>query len=982
MFTHAVNSSYCSEHVMSFFSSLGQASPCISAIAAGRVAASKILESINRQPEIDAYDTKGKKLDDIRGDIEFRDVHFSYPARPGEQIFSGFSLMIHSGMTMALVGESGSGKSTVISLIERFYDPQAGEVLIDGINLKEFQLRWIRGKIGLVSQEPVLFSCSIRDNIAYGKDDATEEEIKIAADLANALKFIEKMPQGLDTRVGDRGIQLSGGQKQRVAIARAILKNPCILLLDEATSALDAESERIVQEALERVMTNRTTILVAHRLCTVRNADLIAVIHGGSIVEKGSHSQLLANPIGAYRQLIRLQEINQDFNQQNLPNQSNILLDVGQQPSQCSSFRRSISRGSSGGNSSRHSFSMFGLPVEIDVQENIIRKPENERSSQEPKKVYIWRLAHLNKPELPVILRLAHLNKPELPVILLGVIAAVVNGVILPIFGMLLSRIIHTFYEPPESLNKDSIFWSEMFIVLGSVSLLAIPARSYCFAVAGSKLIRRVRSMTFSKVLHMDIGWFDEPQNSSGIIGARLSGDAAAVRSLVGDTCALVVENIATLVSGVVIAFTSCWQLALIMLALVPLIGLNGWIQLKFMKGFSTNAKMMFEEATQIADDAVGGIRTVASFSAEDKVIEMYKRKCEDPVKMGIRQGFISGICFGFSFLVVFCAYALSFYSGARLIEDGKTTFTYVFRVFFALNLVAVGISQSSSLLPDATKARSAAASVFAILDQEHKISGANDLGIKLQQVKGCLEFRHVSFCYPTRPDVPIFKDFSLAVESGQTLALVGESGSGKSTAISLLQRFYDPNSGQILLDGIEIQKLQVRWLRQQMGLVNQEPTLFNDTIRANIAYGKEGEVTEAEIIMAAEAANAHKFISGLQQGYETLVGEQGIQLSGGQKQRIAIARAIVKEPKILLLDEATSALDAESEQVVQDALDHVMVNRTTIVVAHRLSTIRAADLIGVVKNGQIIEKGKHEDLINLKDGVHASLLAFRRSAS
>ncbi|MQL95598.1 hypothetical protein Taro_028264 [Colocasia esculenta] len=949
--------------------SLGQASPCISAFAAGRVAASKMFVTIDRKPEIDASSASGKKLDDIRGDIEFKNVYFSYPARPEEQIFSGFSLLIPSSTTTALVGESGSGKSTVVSLIERFYDPQAGEVLIDGVKIKEFQLRWIRRKIGLVSQEPVLFSCSIRDNIAYGKDDATGEEIKAACELANASKFIDKMPQGLDTMVGEHGIQLSGGQKQRIAIARAVLKNPRILLLDEATSALDVESERTVQDALERAMANRTTILVAHRLTTIKNADLIAVLHRGSIIEKGSHSQLLANPNGAYYRLVCLQKVNQDSNQHKLPDQNDSLLDGGRQSSQCSSFQRSISVGSSGGNSSRNSFSiMFGLPVEIDIQENRIQGPENEKPLQQPQKVYIWRLAYLNKPELLVIL--------------LGVVAAVVNGVILPIFGMLLSSIIHTFYGPPNMLSKHSRFWSILFLVLGSVSLVAIPARSYCFAVAGSKLIERIRSMTFSKVVHMEIEWFDEPQNTSGVIGARLSGDAAAVRSLVGDTLALIVQNLATLIAGMVIAFTACWQLALIMLALVPLIGLNGWIQMKFMKGVSANAKVMFEEASQIANEAVGNMRTVASFSAEDKVMKIYEEKCDDPVKLGIRQGFINGIGFGFSFLLVFCAYALSFYSGSRLIEYGETQFTNVFRVFFALNLVAVGISQSSSLLPDATKAGSAADSIFTILDRESKINADNDLGIKLQQVHGSIEFQHVSFCYPTRPDVQIFEDFCLAIEPGKTVALVGESGSGKSSAISLLQRFYDPDSGKILLDGVEIQDLQLRWLRQQMGLVSQEPALFNDTIRANIACGKEGEATEAEIMGAAESANAHKFISGLQQGYETMVGERGIQLSGGQKQRIAITRAIIKEPKILLLDEATSALDAESEQVVQETLDQIMVNRTTIVIAHRLSTIRGADLIAVVRNGVIVEKGKHEALMNIEDGVYASLVALHQGAS
>ncbi|KAL5700599.1 ABC-type xenobiotic transporter [Ranunculus cassubicifolius] len=944
--------------------SLGQASPSLGAFASGQAAAYKMFETISRKPEIDSYDTSGRTLSDIRGDIELRDVCFTYPARPDEPIFDGFSLSIPSGSTAALVGQSGSGKSTVISLIERFYDPQAGEVLIDGINLKEFQLKWIRQKIGLVSQEPVLFGSSIKDNIAYGKDGATVEEIRAAAELANAAKFIDKLPQGLDTLVGEHGTQLSGGQKQRVAIARAILKDPRILLLDEATSALDAESEHIVQEALDRIMVNRTTVIVAHRLSTVRNADMIAVIVRGKIVEKGSHSELLKNPDGAYGQLIRLQEINRT----DKSGTNNV--ELGRNSSQQNSFGRSISRGSSGHrNSSRHSFTVsFGLPTGH-IQEN---ETSPEVDVKEPKGY------SQNVP----IRRLAYLNKPEIPVILLGVISAVVNGVVFPIFGILLSSIIKTFYEPEDQLRKDSRFWALMFLVLGVVSFVASPARTYFFAVAGCRLIQRIRSMCFEKVVYMDINWFDEPEHSSGAIGARLSADAAAVRSLVGDALALTVQNAATAIAGLVIAFTANWILALIVLFLLPLIGLNGYIQMKFMTGFSGDAKRMYEEASQVANDAVGSIRTVASFCAEEKVMQLYKKKCEGPMKTGVRQGLISGIGFAASFFLLYCVYAASFYAGARLVDAGKTNFTNVFRVFFALTMAAIGISQSSSFSPDSSKASSSTASIFGILDHTSKIDASNDSGVKLENIKGEIELRHISFKYPTRPDIQIFKDLSLAIHSGKTVALVGESGSGKSTVISLLQRFYNPDSGHITVDGIEIQKYQLRWLRQQMGLVSQEPVLFNETIRANIAYGKEGDATEAEIIAAAELANAHKFISALQQGYDTVVGERGIQLSGGQKQRVAIARAMVKAPKILLLDEATSALDAESERVVQDALDKVIVNRTTVVVAHRLSTIRNADLIAVVKNGVIAEKGKHDYLINIKDGVYASLVALHMSAS
>ncbi|KAJ6770900.1 ATP-DEPENDENT PERMEASE MDL1 MITOCHONDRIAL [Salix koriyanagi] len=953
--------------------SLGQSSSCLSAFSAGRAAAFKLFEVLDRKSEIDSNNSNGRILDDIQGDIELKDIHFSYPARPDEQIFNGFSLAIPSGTTAALVGESGSGKSSVIGLLERFYDPHAGEVLIDGINLKELQLKWIRQKIALVSQEPALFACSIKDNIAYGKHGATSEEIKTAAELANAAKFIDKLPQGLDTMVGENGTQLSGGQKQRIAIARAILKDPRILLLDEATSALDTESERIVQEALDRIMINRTTVVVAHRLSTVRNADAIAVLHHGKIVEKGSHMELTKDPEGAYSQLLRMQEMRttKDNDVLNDPDLPESFADSARHSSKRLSFLRSRSRGSSFGQSSRGSFSSaFGVPTGIDI-------PDTARTGS-----YILDSETSEPlPEVPLF-RLASLNKPEIPVLVLAALAAMVAGAVLPVFGILVSSMIKTFFEPPNRLKKDSEFWALMFVGIGVICLLIQPVKHYLFAVAGCKLIKRIRSMCFEKVIYMEVGWFDQLDHSSGAIGARLSADASMVRGLVGDALGMLVQNLGTAVVALVIAFQACWQLAFIMLALLPLLGVNGFTQQKFMKGFSADAKKMYEEASQVANGAVRNIRTVASFCSEEKVIGLYQRACEGPLKTGIRQGLVSGIGFGLSFFLLFTVYAACFYAGSRLVSAGDTTFSAVFRVFFALTMASFGISQTSSLSPDLMKAKAAAASVFAILDQNSKIDSSDDSGTKIENLKGEIEFQHVNFKYPTRPDVQIFRDLCLKIRSGKTVALVGESGSGKSTVISLLQRFYDPDSGDIKLDGFEIQKLQIKWLRQQMGLVSQEPLLFNDTIRANIAYGKEGDVTEAEIIAASELANASKFISGLQQGYDTVVGDRGVQLSGGQKQRVAIARAILKAPKILLLDEATSALDAESERVVQDALEKVMVKRTTVIVAHRLSTIKNADVIAVVKNGVIAEKGKHDTLMNIKDGVYASLVSLHTSAS
>ncbi|KAK3161654.1 hypothetical protein QOZ80_1BG0079800 [Eleusine coracana subsp. coracana] len=390
----------------------------------------------------------------------------------------------------------------------------------------------------------------------------------------------------------------------------------------------------------------------------------------------------------------------------------------------------------------------------------------------------------------------------------------------------------------------------------------------------------------------------------------------------------------------------------------------------------------MSENASQVVTEAIGSIRTVASFCAEKRVIESYNKKCQASMKQSIRSGMIGGLGFGFSYLVSYLAYALCFYVGAQFVHEGKSTFKDVFRVYFALVFTAFGISQTSGMASDSTKAKESAASVLTITDRKSKIDSTNDEGVVLDKVDGNIDFKHVSFKYPSRPDVQVLSDFTLAIPARKTVALVGESGSGKSTIIALLERFYDPDSGTISLDGVELNKLKLTWLRDQMGLVSQEPVLFSDTIHANISYGKQREVTEEEIITAAKAANAHEFISSLPQGYSTTVGERGTQLSGGQKQRVAIARAILKDPRILLLDEATSALDAESERIVQDALDQVMVSRTTIIVAHRLSTIKGADMIAVTKDGKVAEKGKHESLMAIKGGAYASLVELHSKSA
>lgn len=470
----------------------------MTAFASGQAAGYRMMQTIQRKPEIDSNGTAGIILENIKGDLELRNVYFSYPSRPDQLIFDGFSFHVLCGTTMAIVGESGSGKSTVINLVERFYDPQAGEVLIDGVDIRSLRLGWIREKIGLVSQEPLLFATSIRENIVYGREDATTEEIMVATELANAAKFIDKLPKGLDTMVGEHGAQLSGGQKQRIAITRAILKSPIILLLDEATSALDLESERVVQEALNRIMQGKTTIVIAHRLSTIKDADIISVVQRGRVVEQGTHTELLKNPNGAYSQLIQLQDITEEPDKSDVDYQRSIssvlsAQSISKSRSHSSSFKRSVCGGASFGS---NSITTAGMIVPESTHTELQSSDDGEERRTVP---LSW---------------LISLNKPEIPVLLFGTVAAVVAGVLFPMLGVLISSSINSFYEPQHQLRKDSRFWTLMYVASGVASLISLPVEYFLFGVAGGKLVERIRSLSFERIVHQEISWFDKPSNS------------------------------------------------------------------------------------------------------------------------------------------------------------------------------------------------------------------------------------------------------------------------------------------------------------------------------------------------------------------------------------------------------------------------------------------------------------------------------------
>ncbi|XP_017615377.1 ABC transporter B family member 20 isoform X1 [Gossypium arboreum] len=1027
---------------------LNQAATNFYSFDQGRIAAFRLFEMISRSSS--GLNQEGNILASIQGNIEFRNVYFSYLSRPEIPILSGFYLTVPAKKAVALVGRNGSGKSSIIPLMERFYDPTLGEVLLDGENIKNLKLEWLRSQIGLVTQEPALLSLSIKDNIAYGRD-ATFDQIEEAAKIARAHTFISSLERGYETQVGRAGLALTEEQKIKLSIARAVLLNPTVLLLDEVTGGLDFEAERTVQEALDLLMLGRSTIIIARQLCLIRNVDYIAVMEEGQLVEMGTHDELVALD-GLYAELLRCEEAAKLPRRMPVRNyKETSTFQIEKDSSSVHSFQESSSpkfvkspslqrvhgifRPQDGAFNTQESPKAHspppekmlenGLPVDAGDKEPSIRRqdsferrlpelpkldvqsaqqqksndsdpespvsplltsdPKNERSHSQTFSrplsysddipIEVKEAKDVHHGEAPSFWRLAQLSFAEWLYAVLGSIGAAIFGSFNPLLAYVIALIVTAYYRRQEHhhLQDEVDRWCLIIACMGIVTVVANFLQHFYFGIMGEKMTERVRRMMFSAMLRNEIGWFDNEENSPDNLSMRLANDATFVRAAFSNRLSIFIQDSAAVIVAILIGMLLHWRLALVAFATLPVLAVSAFAQKLWLAGFSKGIQEMHRKASLVLEDAVRNIYTVVAFCAGNKVMDLYRLQLKKILKQSFFHGMAIGFAFGFSQFLLFACNALLLWYTALSVKRRYIDLPTALKEYMVFSFATFALVEPFGLAPYILKRRKSLTSVFEIIDRVPKIEPDENSALKPPNVYGSIELKNVDFCYPTRPEMLVLSNFSLKVNGGQTVAIVGVSRSGKSTIISLIERFYDPVAGQILLDGRDLKLYNLRWLRNHLGLVQQEPIIFSTTIRENIIYARHN-ASESEMKEAARIANAHHFISSLPHGYDTHVGMRGVDLTPGQKQRIAIARVVLKNAPILLLDEASSSIESESSRVVQEALDTlIMGNKTTILIAHRAAMMKHVDNIVVLNGGRIVEEGTHDSLL-AKNGLYVRL--------
>ncbi|WP_017237187.1 ABC transporter ATP-binding protein [Streptomyces sp. SS] len=920
-----------------------------------RAGVERVGELIDTEPVI--ADGTRELPADAPATVEFDDVSFAY--QDGTPVLDGFSLDIRPGETVAVVGASGSGKSTVSLLLPRFYDVTHGAVLVGGHDVRELTLDSLRAAIGLVPEDSFLFSDTVRANIVYGAPDATQEQIETAARAAQADRFIAELPDGYDTKVGEHGLTLSGGQRQRLALARAILADPRLLLLDDATSAVDAKVEHEIHEALKSVMAGRTTLLIAHRRSTLGLADRIAVLDGGRLSDIGTHEELEERS-ELYRRLLT------DPDELGAVSPGHVVT-----PAELPETRTLRAE----------------LDAEFDAERGItptlwVRDGDADRESPAPGATPELLAAVAALPpatDTPGIDE-ARAVSPEdaygmrrllrgfgLPLLIsLGLVALDAGA------GLLLPVLIR--HGIDEGVNRLAIgaVWaaSALALVTVLVQWVAQTAETRMTGRTGERVLYALRLKIFAQLQRLGLDYYE--RELTGRIMTRMTTDVDALSTFLQTGLVTAFVSVVTFFGIMVALLVLDLQLALVVFATLPVLAVATY----FFRRSSVRAYELARDRISIVNadlqESVSGLRIVQAFRRERSVVDRFVARSEEYRAARVRGQWLISVYFPFVTLLSSAAAAAVMIVGANRIEAGTLTTGALVAYLLYIDLFFAPVQQLSQVF-DGYQQASVSLKRMRELLQEPTSTAAADAPLDVPALRGEIAFEDVSFGYGSADaGEEALSGIDLRIPAGQTVAFVGETGAGKSTLVKLVARFYDPTSGRVTADGTDLRDLDLTAYRHRLGVVPQESYLFAGTIRDAIAYGRPG-ATDAEVEAAARAVGAHDMIATLDGGYLHEVAERGRNLSAGQRQLVALARAELVDPDVLLLDEATAALDLATEAQVNHATDRLAGRRTTLVVAHRLTTAARADRVIVMEHGRVAEDGTHDELLAL-GGRYASL--------